>query len=189
MPLPPPSPVEATSGHKEIDKVVPADGTENLSKDEASALQAAKRKYATLRAPETLMSRLFRAHAEDFRRRSDPVLKSEKWPEQLADQCAREARAYLHPNFISPTGEFQLLPNEGFDTFHVRRNVMREFNELVAASDKRDAAQHPDASDTNTALGRKRDYTADFLRRNKPEFFEQPDWPERLTRLCIKPEN
>lgn len=165
--------------------VVPV-GIANLGKAEAGAEEAAMRKYPSLRERGTLINRLYRAHAEDIRRRGDEILRSDDWPAQVADQCAGEVHAYLEPGFVSQTGEFSLLPDEGFDSYHVRRVVMHEFNDLVLASDERNRQQHPDSVEDDTPLGRKCSEKAASLRKNQPEFFEQPDWPERLTQYCLE---
>ena len=161
-------------------------GLPDLSKAEAQSEQAAMRKYATLRSSRTLMSQLYRAHAEDLRKHFNPLLRSPKWPEALSDQCAREARAYLQPDFLSRTGNFTLLPDETFDGYHVRRQVMMRFNQEVVASADRNIARYPDADHPETPFAKKLKAKGVFLRQNQPVFFETPDWPERLTELCLK---
>ena len=147
------------------------------------------RKDSSLRTRGTLENLLYRAHAEDLQRRHDPSLKSPDWPERLADQCAQEARAYVQPNFLSDSGEFKLLPDEGFDNYHVRRQVMSRFNDQVLASDQRSNTRYPTAADPNSPLSQKVREKAAFLRQNQPAFFGQSDWPERLTELCVKEEH
>ena len=158
----------------------------DLTKTEADSEKTARRKYNSLRIRGSLEDLLYRAHAEDMRKRRDPMLKSPDWPERLADQCLQEARAYTKPNFLADNGEFKLLPDEGFDNYHVRRQVMVRFNEQVLASDQRNSALHPEAADPDSPLSQKVRERAAVLRQNQPEFFDQPDWPERLTALCVK---
>ena len=87
---------------------------------------------------------------------------------------------------MSPSGEFRLLPDETFNDYHTRREVMKRFNEAVAASDERNLANHPDAADPASPLGAKVSAKAAFLRQNEPAFFESKDWPEQLTERCLK---
>lgn len=143
------------------------------------------RKYATLRSPRALMNQLYRAHAEDLRKHFNSLLRSPKWPEVLSDQCAREVQAYLQPDFLSRTGDFRLLPDETFDGYHVRRQVMMRFNKEVVASADRNIVKYPDADHPDTPLARKLKAKGTLLRQNQPAFFENADWPERLTELCL----
>ena len=163
-----------------------ASATPDLTKAEADSEKAAMRKYDSLRVRGSLEDLLYRAHAEDMRKRRDPLLKSSDWPERLADQCLQEARAYTKPNFLADNGEFKLLPEEGFDNYHVRRQIMIRFNEQVLTSDQRNNARYPEAADPDSPLSQKAREKAAVLRQSQPEFFDQSDWPERLTALCLQ---
>ncbi len=161
-------------------------GLPNLSVAEASAEQEAMRKYQSLRLPETLMSQLYQAHAEDLQRRHDAMLRSPDWPALLAEQCAGEVLAYLQPDLLSANGEFHLLTEETFAGYHVRRQVMARFNQEVVASADRNIARYPDADRPETPLAKRLSAEGDSLRQNEPAFFENSDWPERLTARCLK---
>ena len=125
-----------------------------LSEDEKQSVKEALGKFPSLYDSKTLMSMLFRAHAEDWHQRSEERLKSAAWPEHLAEQCAEEIKAYLRPGFLSRNGEFSLLQDETFANYHVRRAVMREFNELVYRSDQRNIVRHPEAVGVETPFGK-----------------------------------